>query len=81
MSETSQISLEAPIKHFRLAVRLRMVTCTHLQFCLTQAKQFLPKVAKENNIPVRNNGSRESMKTNNLFAKDRCDSFSSKRMR
>lgn len=66
---TSQIHLQTLINPFTLAIYLRMIDCTHLQFSINQLEQFLLECACKDSISNRCNSSLNAMQFDYIIEK------------
>jgi hypothetical protein len=61
VDKTAQVRLHALIHALCLAICLRVVRRTHSQGYASQSKEFLPQIAGEDTISVRNQGQWHTM--------------------
>jgi hypothetical protein len=68
--KTPQICFQTLVDNFRLAISLGMISCAELQFCALYLEQFLPKIACESWVAIRNSRVRHAMKLEDLIHED-----------
>ena len=59
--EATKEGFKALIYTLRLIIGLRVVCCTQAEFCTSVSKPFLPKVAGEHQITIRDDGVGKAM--------------------
>jgi len=80
MNKASKICLQTLINTYSLTVCLRVVGCTKFQMSTRKPEEFLPKVAGENSVTVRNDSLRQPMKFEYVIHVQHCYFHGSKRM-
>jgi hypothetical protein len=64
--KTPQICFQTLVDNFHLTISLGMISCAEMQLGALELKQFLPKIACEIWVTIRNNRVRHAMKLEDL---------------
>jgi len=66
LSETKQVILQAFVHNLSLAIRLKVITGTHLQSSTLQLEELLPKGTGKSRIPIQDNRSGHVVQLENV---------------
>ena len=80
MNKAPQVSFEALVDTFGMAVRLRMVGGTHSQSDLGKTKELAPKLAGKDGITIGDDMSRQDMNFEDVVEEGLCYSLGYIRM-